>query len=111
MEGCKMMHYDDWAEVVAFILLVIGFFLASGSGSAVISYLIIFLAGMVAGRIWYRIRSNLKTAWAVILIGFLIGFVLGSFYGNKRIIVVLYLFGIFLSYYLHKEKYIKSIEY
>ena len=85
--------------------------MATLAGSAVISYIVITLSGFMGGRIWYRIKENLKTPWIVILFGFLVGFVLGSFYGNKKIIILLYVVGIAISYYLHLEGYVKSLEY
>ena len=103
--------WEDWAEVTGFFLLVIGFFMAITAGSAVISYFIIILSGLMGGRIWYRIKENLKTPWIIILFGFLVGFVSGSFYGNKKIIILLYVVGIFLSYWLHREGWVKSLEY
>ena len=108
----KMVRFwEDWAEVIGFFLLIIGFFLAISAASAVISYIIIILSGLMGGRIWYRIKENFKTPWIIILFGFLVGFVLGSFYGNKKIIILLYVVGIALSYFLHNEGYIKSLEY
>lgn len=103
--------WEDWAEVIGFFLLIIGFFLATLAGSAVISYTVITLSGLMGGRIWYRIKENLKTPWVIILFGFLVGFVLGSFYGDKKIIVLLYVVGIAVSYWLHLEGYVKSLEY
>lgn len=103
--------WEDWAEVIGFFLLIIGFFLAALAGSAVISYIVITLSGLMGGRVWYRIKENLKTPWVVILFGFLVGFVLGSFYGNKKIIILLYIVGIAISYYLHLEGYVRSLEY
>ncbi len=102
---------ENWVELVAFILLVIGFFLAVASGSAVISYFIAFFCGAMGGRIWYTTKTDTRLAWSIILIGFLIGFVLGSDYGSKGVIILSYTFGFLLGYYLHKEGYIKSAAY
>ena len=107
----SMSFWSDWAEIVGFILLVTGFFISLFAGSAVIAYILIILAGMFGGRIWFRVRENLKTPWVIILLGFLIGFVIGSRYGNNWLIVLFYLFGISISYYLHDKGIIKSSEY
>lgn len=103
--------WEDWAEIIGFFLLIIGFFFAILAGSAIISYLIVIMCGLMGGRIWFRIKENLKTPWIIILLGFLIGFVLGSFYGNKKIIILLYIVAIAVSYFLHNEGYVKSLEY
>jgi len=104
-------YWSDWPEILAFILLVIGFFVALGAGSAVIAYTLVLLAGFMGGRIWFRIKKHLKVTWSIILMGFLVGFMIGSRYGDKRMIVIFYIFGIVISYYLHEKGIIKSIEY
>ena len=107
----KLNYWENWPEIIAFILLVIGFFAALGAGSAVIGYTLILLAGFMGGRIWFRVKQNLKIPWSIILMGFLVGFMLGSRYGDKRMIVIFYIFGIVVSYYLHDKGIIKSLEY
>lgn len=102
---------EHWVELVAFILLVIGFFLAAASGSAVISYFLAFFCGGLGGRIWFTTKTDTRIAWSLILVGFLIGFVLGSFYGDRWVIIISYAGGFLVGYYLHKEGYIKSVNY
>ena len=102
---------EHWVELLAFVLLVIGFFLAAASGSAVISYFLAFFCGALGGRIWYTTKTDTRIAWSIILTGFLIGFVLGSYYGSQWIIILSYTGGFLIGYYLHKEGYIKSVNY
>ena len=49
--------FKSWAEFIFFVLMVIGFIVAlwASTFSAVISYIVIFLSGMVGGRLLYRI--------------------------------------------------------
>lgn len=101
----------NWPEILGFILLVIGFFVSLGAGSAVISYTLVFLAGCMGGRIWFRAKMQLKIPWSIVLMGFLVGFIIGSRYGDNRIIVFFYIFGIVLSYYLHDKGIIKSLDF
>ena len=103
--------FRNWPEFVAFLLMVIGFFVAILAGSAVIAYILILLAGFMGGRIWFTVKTNLKVPWSIILMGFLVGFMVGSRYGDKRMIVIFYILGIVASYYLHDKGIIKSIEY
>jgi|TARA_Y100000310_G_C20691377_1_gene822474 hypothetical protein len=103
--------FKNWPEFVSFLLMVIGFFVAILAGSAVIAYTLILLAGFMGGRIWFRVKTNLKVPWSIILMGFLVGFMVGSRYGDKRMIVIFYILGIVASYYLHDRGIIKSIEY
>jgi hypothetical protein len=103
--------FRNWPEFVSFILMAIGFFVAVLAGSAVIAYTLILLAGFMGGRIWFRVKTNLKVPWSIILMGFLVGFMIGSRYGDKRMIVIFYILGITTSYYLHDRGIIKSVEY
>lgn len=113
LEGRIMIknYWPDWPEIIGFLLLVIGFFISLGADSAVIAYTLVFLAGLMGGRIWFRFKSDYKTPWSIILAGFLVGFMLGARYGNKTIIMLFFLVGIAFSYHLHDKGIIKSIEY
>jgi len=105
------VYFLNWPEIIGFILLVIGFFIALGAGSAVIAYTLVFLAGAMGGRLWFMAKEKMKVPWSIILMGFLVGFMLGSRYGDQRMIVLFYIFGIVISYFLHDREIIKSLEY
>lgn len=103
---------ENWVEVVAAILLVIGFILAISSRSAVISYFVIFCSGTMLGRWWVRYKKQgVRLPIIIISIGFLIGFLLGSFYGDRRVMIILFIIGIVGTYYLHTKGKIKSMEW
>ena len=103
--------FKDWAEILGLFLLVVGFIIAVMLGSAVMLYLTIFVSGMLFGRFWYKIRNTLKFPWFMVILFFLFGFIMGSLYGSKIVIVMLFLFGMVVSYYLHDRKFIHSEEY
>lgn len=107
----KVNLWWNWPEVLSFILLVIGVFVGLGAGSKVIVYTLIILAGFMGGRVWFRIKSHLKIAWTIVLMGFLVGFMLGAQYGDKVTILILYLVGMMVSYYLHEKGILKSLEF
>lgn len=96
-----------WVEIVAFILLVIGFIIAFKSTSAVITYIVALLSGFFFGKVWYSVRKKEKFAYFLMIVFFLIGFILGSFYRDKLLIILFYILGIILNYYLFKNKIIK----
>jgi len=97
----------SWVEIVAFILLVIGFIIAFNSSSAVITYIISFLSGLFFGRVWYNVRKKEKFAYFLMIVFFLIGFILGSFYGEKIVIILFYILGIIFYYYLLRKKVVR----
>ncbi len=107
----KFDFVDNWAEAVSLLILIIAFITATTSGSAVILYAITLLFGMAFGRWNYRFKKSIKAPVAMITIGALIGLVLGSFYGDRRVVVLLFALGLIASYYLHDRKIIHSSEY
>lgn len=112
MRGKKADWFmDNWAEFFAFVILIIGFFIAISAGSAVILYIISVLFGAIFGRWWYKFKKKLKVPAAIITIGALIGLTLGSFYGSRDIVIILFILGFVGSYYLHDKKIIHSAEY
>jgi len=102
---------DNWAELFALVLLVIGFFISVSAGSAVVLYILSILFGSAFGRWWYKFRNKLKVPAALVTIGALIGLTLGSVYGSRDIVVILFILGFVGSYYLHERKIIHSSEY
>jgi hypothetical protein len=102
---------DNWAEFFALVILVVGFVIAVSAGSAVILYIVSLLFGAGFGRWWYRFKKKLKVPAAVISIGALIGLTLGSFYGDRRVVIILFAVGFAASYYLHEQKILHSAEY
>ena len=102
---------DNWAEFFAFVILVIGFIIAVSAGSAVILYIISVLFGSAFGRWWYRFRKKRRVPAALISIGALVGLTLGSVYGDRRIVILLFIVGFVLSYHVHERKIIHSAEY
>jgi len=101
----------NWAEIVAGVFIIIGIVIAFLSPSAFISYIIIFLSGMIAGRLLWERRTMPKTAYIYIILGFLVGFMLGAFrhYGNPFIILVLFIVGARLMYVLNKKGILEDL--
>jgi hypothetical protein len=105
---------ENWPETLAWALLFIGFFLSLSSTSAFVSYILIFLCGAGLGRSWIYIRKEsgtFKFGYFLIIVAFLIGFLLGTRYANRTALIILFVAGGILSYYLHKEGHIKSTAY
>ena len=100
--------FKSWPEFFFMVFMVIGIITALFAPSAVISYIIIFISGMIAGRIMYWRKDKLSTAYLSIFMGFLIGYVIGVYQGDKKVIVILFILGAFLSYYLYNKKVLRD---
>lgn len=111
-EGVKMIDFfESWAEFFFFVLLVIGFIFSVFAPSAFLSYIMIFACGGMAGRLMYERKKKLQFPYYLIIVGFLIGYIIGAYYGNKIIILALFVLGGVLSYYLHDKGIIRDVRY
>jgi len=104
------VFFRNWAEIIFLILLIVGFLLSLAAPSAVLSYLMIFLVGMMAGRLIYYRKKSMVFPYVLIIIGFFIGYLIGSRYGNWLVITILFVLGSILDYYLHEQGWLKDIK-
>jgi len=103
--------FDVWAEYFFFVLLATGFIVSLFAGSAIIGYIVIFLCGMMAGRLIYQRQEKLVAPYYLILVGFLIGFIIGSRFGNKSVLITLFIAGGFISYYIHDRGILHDVAF
>ena len=105
--------FRSWAEFFFFVLMIIGFIVAlwATSFSAVISYVVVFLSGMIGGRLLYHRKKRLTIPYYIIIIGFMIGFLIGTIYGSRKVVIVLFILGVLLSYHLHNKGYIRDVQF
>lgn len=103
-----MKGSDDWPEGIAIVLVIFGFVVSLLTINSLLNYMVVFVAGAIFGNLYYKQRKRWKNPAALAGLGFLIGFTLGNFYGNLGKVLVLFALGAWGTYYLHKEKYIKT---
>lgn len=103
--------YKNWMELLFLALMVIGVLIALSAPSAAISYLIIFLSGMFAGRLIYERKNKLQLPYFMIIAGFVVGYLLGVYYGSRRIVIALFVIGAVLSYKLYDKKVLKDTRF
>ncbi|MBS3098386.1 hypothetical protein J4209_06350 [Candidatus Woesearchaeota archaeon] len=104
-------YFRNWAELFFFILLIVGFLISLAAPSAVISYIVIFVAGMMAGRLIYEKKKKFQFPYYLIVVGFFIGFLIGARYGNKKVILTLFVLGTLISYFVHEKGIVKDIRF
>lgn len=104
-------YFEGWAEIWFFIVIAIGFLISITIDSKVLVYFTIFLTGAMAGRLIFERKQKLSFPYYLIVIGFLIGYLIGSRFGDRRIMIVLFIFGTVLSYYAHDKGIIRDIRY
>ena len=103
--------HKNWMELFFLVLMVIGIFVALSAPSAIISYAIIFLSGMFAGRLIYERKNKIQLPYFMIIVGFVIGYLIGVYYGSRIIVIALFVTGAVLSYKMYDKKILRDIRF
>jgi len=100
------LKWDErWAENLMLFFLVIGFILAVLISNPFLSYILVFFAGFMAGRIYYiKHLTEPIFPFILIILGFLVGYLIGGFWISRIAALLLFAIGAWLSYYLHLKK-------
>lgn len=99
-----MNYSEDWAEIISFTLLIVGFFMSLVTGSTMITYVMAVLFGIMAGRFWFQRRKDKKAPYFLIISGFVIGYTAGAYHGNRVLTFLILIISALASNYLHKNK-------
>jgi len=96
---------ENLTEILVMILLVAGLLLSLAAGTVSLNYIIIILCGLFFGRQFYIRKKKKKMMFAFYLgvAAFLIGYLIGGYYANSRIILLLFLIGVCISYWVHSN--------
>jgi len=110
MANLGSLYYESWAELYALLALVIGFFVGWGVSNPTLSYVIAVVCGIFFGKAYSDRKKKLKFPHFLITLGFLLGFMVGSFdpNTNRSIILVSFIFGFILSYFVSLKNYFKA---
>ena len=103
--------YKNWMEFFFLALMIIGVVIAISAPSAIISYIIIFVSGMFAGRLIYERKNKIQLPYFMIIAGFVIGYLIGVYYGSRRVVIILFVLGAILSYKLYDKKILRDIRF
>lgn len=106
MEDRKGIEFlDQWVEFFFLMVLIIGFVVSVSIKSAFLSYVVIFLFGVMAGR-FLNYRKRMFPFYLIIL-GLLLGYIIGSRYGLWKVNLFCFIVGAVISWYVHDKKLIK----
>ncbi len=103
--------FNDWAEYLMALLLIVGVVFAVVIKSLATSLVIMFLFGLLFGRLWFKQRKNFRIILSLAIMGLVFGFILGKLFGYTEVIIIVFFGGAFISYYIHKLGWISSVEY
>jgi hypothetical protein len=102
---------DDWPEFVALLFLVFGFILAIMTDSRSAAYGVVFLMGLFFGRLWYRFERAAKLPLIMAILGCLLGISLGLIMQNLQVVILLFILGIIVGFWIHRKGWIQSEEF
>jgi len=111
MERAAMMELNlskDWAEILFFIVMVLGAIIGLAAPSAFISYIIIAICGLYAGRVIFKTKNIILFPFILASLGFLIGFILVLYYGNRLAATIIFLIGIIAGYKVYQKKLLRD---
>ncbi len=103
--------YKNWMEFWFFVLMIIGVLIALAAPSAFISYIIIFISGIFAGRVIYDRKNKIQFPYFMIIIGFVIGYLIGAYYGSIRVVVALFVIGAIFGYKIYDKGLLKDTRF
>ncbi len=99
--------FKNWMEYLLLVFMVVGIILALAAPSAIISYIIILISGIFAGKILQIRKNAVQFPFVMIIIGFVIGYAIGAYYGSRRMIIVLFVVGALAGYRLYDKGFLK----
>jgi 4-hydroxybenzoate polyprenyltransferase len=101
-------YWLNWAEYFTALLMVIGFVVAITIDSMWLNFVVVFIAGLMAGRLFYGRKRTTKFTHYLIVVGFLVGYLIGSYAYSKIVIAIIFIGASIVSYYLHSKGYMEK---
>lgn len=96
--------YESGPEYLFFFLIIIGAILGIVTQDLIINYTIIFFIGIIIGINYYNHRYKRSYILTMLTIAIFLGYSIASINSNWRFLLILYVFGAILGYYIKKEK-------
>jgi len=107
MDKKAIAYVWNWPEIWMIVMFVVGFVVAISTKSAAFNYIVVVIAGAMAGKFLFERRKATPFPYYLIIIGLGVGYILGSFRFNIRLVSFLFVISIIASYYAHKKKLVK----
>ncbi len=105
-----MNWLETWAELYTASLLVLGLAVSLIIDAAVVSYAVIFISGILVGRLYHIRKHKLGFPFFLIILGYMAGYLAGSIInrrGHWSAIIILFWLGCLFGDYIMEKKYCK----
>jgi uncharacterized membrane protein YqgA involved in biofilm formation len=100
-------YYENGAEYMFFALVIISAIVGLITRNLFINYLIMFLFGIIIGINYFNHRFKRKFVLMMLSVALFIGYTIASYRSNWKILLILYIGGSLIGYYLKKEKWLE----
>ena len=102
--------FGSWVELVSGVLLIGGLILAIIAPNLLVTYVIVFLCGMIGGRLVFERKHDPHFPYVLMLGGLLIGLIIGSLFhrGNPLLIALVFILGTVVCYQCFNKKLVKD---
>ena len=105
--GIGEFTWKNWVEILFVAVLILGFIFALSMNNAFFIYVVIFLAGLLCGRYyWKKIGKQPLFPFFLIISGFLFGYLIGTTAASRKVVLFLFILGWVASHYAHKKGYV-----
>ena len=99
---------NNYPEFLFTLFLVIAFLVSLSLPSAIFTYAMAVVMGMMAGRLVFFRQHKTMLPFVIVIIGFFIGFISGARFGSWKILSVLFILSAYGGWYLHEKEIIKK---
>ena len=101
----------SWAEALGLALCALGFLLAILLRNPILGYISVFLGGLIAGRIYYLKKYKEPILpFVLMILGFLLGYLAGSLWASRVLVLMYFIVGFIVSYYLHLKEILATFK-
>ncbi len=109
--GLDLKTSQLWAEYWTFFLLLLGFLLTLWIDNPQTSYVVAVAFGLLLGRMLWQYKQRMRGSIITIILGFVMGFLLGVQVADRKLLIILLVVGMLVSYYAHDRKLIHGTAY
>jgi hypothetical protein len=102
----NMDYYNSGPEYVFVFLVVISGILGLIIRNILINYIVMFLFGIIIGIQYYNHKFKRSYILSMLTIGLFLGYAIASFHTNWKILLIIYIIGGLLGYYIKEYNWI-----
>ncbi len=107
-KGIKWL--DAWGETATGVFLVIGLIVSLLIDSAIVSYAVILICGIMVGRLYHIRRNKLGFPFYFIIFGYLVGYIVGNLVTRRGywiVILIFFAIGSYIGDYIMEKRWSK----